>query len=130
MATKKTTTAAATASPAPAAVEKKEFNPGDLILCTSVTVGELLGVGELLKDGLALLLGSREECVELPLRQHGHAAKLLERQSDGVQERLASLGLHFRPRPSIDGVVPLGRSVLDVTAARGLVGVAQLQAQR
>ena len=92
--------------------------------------GELLGVGELLKDGLALLLGSREECVELPLRQHGHAAKLLERQSDGVQERLASLGLHFRPRPSIDGVVPLGRSVLDVTAARGLVGVAQLQAQR
>ena len=86
--------------------------------------------GELLKDGLALLLGSREECVELPLRQHGHAAKLLERQSDGVQERLASLGLHFRPRPSIDGVLPLGRSVLDVTAARGLVGVAQLQAQR
>lgn len=51
MATKKTTTAAAPAvEPAPAAVDKKEFNPGDLILCTSVTVGELLGVG--IKSGI------------------------------------------------------------------------------
>ena len=48
MATKKTTTAATPAvEPAPVAAEK---NPGDLILCTSVTVGELLGVG--IKSGI------------------------------------------------------------------------------
>ena len=46
--------------------------------------GELLGVGELLEDGAALVATAAQEIGKLPLRQHRHAVELLEREPDGI----------------------------------------------